>query len=95
MEWESVWARLRATVSRRAMHLLGMMAVLPLLAVDPAMIVLLYDVELLALLGTVGLSLLRGDARILWLRLRQSHFVTEMCVATALTRERPRSLLEC
>jgi hypothetical protein len=77
------------------LHLLGLMAVLPLVAVDPAMIVLLYDVEFLALMGSVGVALLRGDARVMWLRIRDSQFVTEVRVAATLTRERPRSLLEC
>lgn len=87
--------QLRNLLSRRLMHLLGLVAVLPLVAVDPAMIVLLYDAELLALLGTVGLRLLRGDVRVMWLRVRDSQFVMEVRVAATLTRERPRSLLEC
>jgi hypothetical protein len=82
-------------LTRRFMHLLGLMAVLPLVAVDPAMIVLLYDAEFLALMGSVGVALLRGDGRVMWLRLRDSNFVTEVRVAAKLTRERPHSLLEC
>jgi hypothetical protein len=31
----------------------------------------------------------------MWLRVRDSQFVTEVRVAATLTRERPRSLLEC
>ena len=65
------------------------------LGVDPALIVLLYDAEVLALMGTVGLALLRGDARVMWLRVRGSQFVSEVRVAATLTLERPRSLLEC
>jgi hypothetical protein len=87
--------RLQALLCRRFTHLLGLMVVLPLVAVDPAMIVLVYDAEFLALLGSVGLALLCGDVRILWRRVRDSLLVTELRVATALTRERPRSLLEC
>jgi hypothetical protein len=70
------------------------MAVLPLVAVDPALIVLLYDAEFLALMGSVGLALLRGDARAMWLRVRDSQFVTEVRVAAAFTRAHPRSLFE-
>ncbi len=77
------------------MHLLGGLAVLPLVAVDPAMIVLLHDAEFLALLGSVGLALLRGDASVVWRRVRDSQLVREVRVAVVLTRERPRSLLEC
>ncbi len=91
-------ARVRSAHSvlrRRLVHLAGLAAVLPLVAVDPAMIVLLYDAELLALIGTVGVALLRGDARVLVARLRNTQFVTEIRVAAVLTRERPRSLLEC
>lgn len=90
-----VGARLRSMLTRRSMHLLGLMAVLPLVAVDPVLIVLLYEAEFLALMGSVGLELLRGDARVMWLRVRDSQFVTEVRVAATLTRERPRSLLEC
>jgi hypothetical protein len=88
-------ARFRSLFGRRFLHLLGLMAVLPLVAIDPVMIVLLYDAEFLALMGSVGLALLRGDACVMWLRLRDSQFFTEVRVAATLTRERPRSLLEC
>jgi hypothetical protein len=77
------------------MHLLGLLAVLPLVAVDPALIVLIYDAGFLTLMGSVGVALLRGDTRVMWLRVRDSQFVTEVRVAATLTRERPRSLLEC
>jgi hypothetical protein len=77
------------------MHALGLLAMLPLVAVDPALVGLLFDAEFLALLGTVGLGLLRGDARVMLARLSQSQFVTDVRVAVILTRERPRSLLEC
>lgn len=87
--------QLRSLFTRRLMHLFGLLAVLPLVAVDPALIVLLYDAEFLALMGTVGLALLRGDARVMWLRVRDSQFVSEVRVAATLTLERPRSLLDC
>jgi hypothetical protein len=77
------------------MHLLGLLAVLPLVAVDPALIVLIYDAGFLTLMGSVGVAPLRGDTRVMWLRVRDSQFVTEVRVAATLTRERPRSLLEC
>lgn len=88
-------ARVRELLARRIFHLLGMLAVLPLVAVDPVMITLLFDAGMLALIGSVGVALLHGDTRIMWLRLRDSHFVMEMRVGATLTRERPRSLLEC
>lgn len=85
----------RSLLKRRLVHLAGLAAVLPLVAVDPAMIVLLYDAELLAVIGAAGVALLRGDARLIWFRVRDTQFVTEVRVAAILTRERPRSLLEC
>lgn len=91
----TVGVRFRSLLTRRFLHLVGLMTVVPLVAVDPAMIVLLYDAEFLALMGSVGVALLRGDARVIWLRVRDSQFVTELRVAAAITRERPRSLLEC
>lgn len=90
-----VRSHLRSVFKRQLVHVLGTLVVLPLVAVDPALIVLLYDAEFLALMGTVGLALLRGDARVMWLRLRDSQFASEVRVATTLTLERPRSLLEC
>lgn len=87
--------RFRSLLTRRSMHLLGLLAVLPLVAVDPALIVLIYDAGFLTLMGSVGVALLRGDTRVMWLRVRDSQFVTEVRVAATLTRERPRSLLEC
>jgi hypothetical protein len=88
-------SRLRDLCARRLLHALGLVAVLPLAAVDPAMVVLLFDAEFLALMGSVGLAMLRGDARVALRRFGQSLFVTEVRAAVALTRERPRSLLEC
>jgi hypothetical protein len=41
----------------------GLLAVLPLLAVDPAVVALLLDPELLVALGGAGLLLLRSDLR--------------------------------
>lgn len=87
--------RLRSFIARHVLHALGLLAVLPLVAVDPALVGLLLDAEFLALLGAVGLGLLRGDARVVLRRMSQSQFVTELRVAVVLTRERPRSLLEC
>jgi hypothetical protein len=66
-----------------------------MVAVEPALVGLIFDAEFLALMGTVGLGLLRGDARIALRRMRQSQLATELRIACILTRERPRSLLEC
>jgi hypothetical protein len=85
----------RELLRHRTMHLLGLLAVLPLVAMDPGLVVLLYDVELLALIGSVGVAMLRGDARVLWLQVRHSGFVTEVRAAAAYTRRHPHTLLEC
>jgi hypothetical protein len=84
---------LRRRTGRRLAWLLGVAVVLPLLAVDPAVLALLLDADFIALAGVVALALLRGDARrvaswsavclpVLWVR-----------VGTRLTRERPRTLV--
>lgn len=39
-----------------------------------------------------GLDMLRGDARLLWLRLRDSRIVTDIRVSTTITRESLRSI---
>lgn len=95
MERRGSAQRLRSFITRHSLQALGLLVVLPLVAVDPALVGLLFDAEFLALLGTVGLGLLRGDARVLLRRMSQNQFVTELRVAVVLTRERPRSLLEC
>lgn len=44
------------------------------------------------MMGAVGLGMLRGDPRLLWLRLRDSQIVTDILVSTTITRESPRSI---
>lgn len=85
----------RRMLIRRLLHVLGLAAALPLVAVDPALVALLFDAEFLVLLASVGLGMLRGDGRVTVRRMLQSPFVTELRIAFVLTRERPRSLLEC
>ena len=84
--------RLRDLLIRRFWHLLGLAAVLPLVLVDPALIVLVYDAELLTLIGSAGALLVRADLRVLWLRVVDSAFVLDLRAGVAYTRERPRSL---
>jgi hypothetical protein len=78
---------------RRLMLVLGLAAVLPLLAVDPAVVALLLDADLLALVGVVGLALLRGDAGLLRHRVAVSLPALWIDVGLRLSRERPRTLV--
>ena len=73
--------------------LLGALAALaPLVAVDPSLLALLLDVDLLALVGAAGWALLREDSRLLALRLAGSLPVLWARVGVSLTREAPRTL---
>jgi hypothetical protein len=80
-------------VVRLLMLLLGAAAVVPLLAVDPAVVGLLLDADFLALAGVVGLALLRGDARLVAHRLAVSLPALWVRAGISLTRTRPRTLL--
>jgi hypothetical protein len=71
---------------------LGALAVAALLAVDPGAITLLLDVDFLALLGTVGLALLRGDVRAVLARMLTSHGWSMVRAGAALTRHQPFTL---
>jgi len=75
------------------MVLLGALAVVPLLAVDPTVVALLVDADFLALAGVVGLALLRGDARLVMHRLAASLPVLWVRAGISLSRSRPRTLL--
>lgn len=81
-------------LTHRLMLLLGVAAVLPLALVDPAFAFLLFDGEFLALIGSVGLALLRGDARLVLARLAESFPVLWFRAGVALTRDAPRSVLD-
>lgn len=84
-------------VRRRTFLLLGALAVVPLVLVDPALLVFLFDLEFLTLLGTVGVLQTRDSvlqaARSCWARIAVSAFVLEMVAGWRLTRAEPRSLL--
>lgn len=84
-------------VKRRLLLVLGLVAVLPLVAVDPALAFLLLDAELLTLLGGVGLTMTAADVRLGVSRLARavatSLPVLELRAGWRLTREQPRSLL--
>ena len=74
------------------MLLAGLAALGPLVAVDPGILALLLDADLLALAGVVGLGLLRGDARLVAHRFARSLPVSWVRVGIELTRSTPRSL---
>jgi hypothetical protein len=79
---------------RRVLMLaLGAAAVVPLLAVDPAVVALLLDADFLVLAGVVGLALLRGDARLVLGRAAASLPVLWVRSGVSLTRSRPGTLL--
>lgn len=84
--------RRRDGISRLSL-LVGVLVVLPLVAVDPAMVALLVDVELLAAFGGAGLLFLRGEGRLVVDRLATSLPVLEVRAGWGLTREDPGSLL--
>ena len=83
----------RRTTLRRLMVLLGALAVVPLLAVDPTVVALLVDADFLALAGVVGLALLRGDLLLVAHRLAVSLPALWIRVGVRLSRERPRTLV--
>ena len=75
------------------MLLLGAAAVVPLLAVDPAVVALLLDADFLVLVGVVGLALVRGDARLALGRAAGSLPVLWVRCGISLTRSSPGTLL--
>jgi hypothetical protein len=83
----------RARLARVLPLLLGGIAVAGLLAVDPAALSLLLDVDLLILLGSVGLTMTRGTMRVLLTRLCCTSGARLLGIAVVMTREDPRSLL--
>ncbi|WP_019145096.1 hypothetical protein [Aeromicrobium massiliense] len=84
---------LRGWTRRHAALLLGVVAVLPLVVVDPAAIAVLLNAEMLVAMGTVGTAMLRGDLRHLWRRVADSTDVAMIRGGIALTRQHPRSIL--
>jgi hypothetical protein len=84
--------RHRRRLRRATLFLAGLVAVAPLIAVDPGVLALLVDVDFLAVIGVVGLGLLRGDSRLLAHRLRQSLPAVWVRVGVELTRTSPRTL---
>jgi hypothetical protein len=84
--------RARAWVCDRVLLLVGAVLIAPLVAVDPAALVLL-NAEMLMATGTAALMILRGDAALVMARIRHSHFVASCRAGVSMTREDPRSLL--
>jgi hypothetical protein len=91
--------RLRSVATRhrrRLLHLImllaGLVVVAPLIAVDPGVLALLLDVDFVALIGVVGLGLLRSDLRRLAARLGRSLPAVWVRVGVELTRTSPNSL---
>ena len=74
------------------MLLAGIVALAPLIAVDPGVLAVLLDVDFVALIGVVGVGLLRGDTRQLAYRLRRSLPAVWVRVGVELTRASPRTL---
>lgn len=73
---------------------LGAMVVLPLATVDPAVAIMLFDLEFLTVLGSAGVLFLRGDARVLCYAALDTPTMLATRAAIRMTRERPASLLE-
>jgi hypothetical protein len=74
------------------MLLAGIVALAPLIAVDPGVLAVLLDVDFVALIGVVGVGLVRGDTRQLAYRLRRSLPAVWVRVGVELTRASPRTL---
>jgi hypothetical protein len=86
-------------VSQHRRHLLravvvvaGILALAPLVTVDPGVLALLLDADLLLLMGAVGLGLVHTDALVLAHRAARSLPVLWVRVGVALTRTAPRTL---
>jgi hypothetical protein len=75
------------------MLLVALLALVPLLGIDPGVLALVLDLDFLALAGSVGLALLQQDARMIALRIARSLPVLWVRVGLAVTREAPRTLL--
>lgn len=82
----TTWAR------QHWLLLLGFAAIAPLAAVDPYLVFLLFDVEFLALIGTVGVRMLREDLEIAFFALLATLVIVQLRVGWQMTRERPSSL---
>lgn len=74
------------------MLLAGIVALAPLIAVDPGVLAVLLDIDFVALIGVAGVGLLRGDTRQLAYRLRRSLPAVWVRVGVELTRTSPRTL---
>lgn len=74
--------------------LIGALCVGSLASVDPAAAMLLFDLEFLAMVGSAGVALVRGDARLVWERILSHHTVVSIRAGWSMTRERPASLLQ-
>lgn len=78
---------------RIAYYVLGVSVILPLLAIDPAVIGMLFDPEFLTITGTVGVAMVRSDVRIVVDRVRSSVVMMDIAVGIAMSRADPRSLM--
>jgi hypothetical protein len=84
--------RRRRWVVRGLVVVAGLLVLAPLISVDPGVLALLLDVDLVVLLGTVGLGLVAGDLRLLAVRAQRCLPVVWVRVGVSLTREAPRTL---
>ncbi len=86
------------THRRRLLHaimlLVALAALAPLVGVDPGVLALLLDADLLVLVGTVGLGLLWSDLLLLVFRLGRSLPVLWVRVGVEMTRESALSAAE-
>lgn len=86
------------THRRRLLHaimlLVALAALAPLVGVDPGVLALLLDADLLVLVGTVGLGLLWSDLRLLVFRLGRSLPGLWVRVGVEMTRESALSAAE-
>lgn len=74
------------------MLLVTLLALVPLLGIDPGVLALVLDLDFLALAGSVGLALLRQDVGMVARRVGRSLPVVWVRVGVVLTREAPRTL---
>jgi hypothetical protein len=74
------------------MLLVTLLALVPLLGIDPGVLALVLDLDFLALAGSVGLALLRQDVGMMARGVGRSLPVVWVRVGLVLTREAPRTL---
>jgi hypothetical protein len=87
-----VVSRHRGALLRAVVVLAGILALAPLVGVDPGVLGLLLDLDFVVVIGAVGVGLLRADAVVVARRLAGALPVLWLRVGVALTRDAPRTL---